>query len=72
MLDQCDVVFATNFAYERVRELSKNHYKIIKLDIVLDQSNFTLIHERLVQAVNKKRKKTKEGAKAAASLRKAL
>ena len=45
MLDQCDVVFATEYVYDRVREMVGQNKRVIRVSINVDADNVELIRE---------------------------
>ena len=47
MLDQCDVVFATHYVFDRIRELAAPNKRIIEVELSLDASSISYIKERL-------------------------
>ncbi len=47
MIDQCDVVFATNYVYDRVRKMVGRKKRVIQVSINVDADNIELIREHL-------------------------
>ena len=47
MLDQCDVVFATHYVFDRVRELASPDKRLIDVELCIDASSIRYIKERL-------------------------
>jgi DNA-binding transcriptional regulator YhcF (GntR family) len=47
MLDQCDLIYASKYVYERIRKLAKPGKKVIEVDITIDPASIDLIRERL-------------------------
>ena len=45
MIDQCDVVFATEYVYDRVREMAGETKRVIRVSINVDADNVELIRE---------------------------
>jgi DNA-binding transcriptional regulator YhcF (GntR family) len=45
MLDQCDVVFATEYVYDRIREMAGQKKRVIRVSINVDEDNVELIRE---------------------------
>jgi len=45
MLDQCDVVFATEYVHDRVREMAGQNERVIRVSINVDKDNIELIRE---------------------------
>jgi len=49
LVRECDVIFVTNFVYDRMEKLAKPHQKLINVNITVDSSSMDLIRERLYQ-----------------------
>lgn len=47
MLDQCSVIFATNYVYERIRKMTGSKSRTIRVDLTIDPANIELVRERL-------------------------
>jgi len=47
VLDQCELIFATIFIFDRVCELARKNQKVIRVGIDLDQSSMALIRLKL-------------------------
>lgn len=47
MLDRCDVVFATHYVYDRIRELAGPEKRVIEVEVSIDATNISYIKERL-------------------------
>jgi hypothetical protein len=45
MLDACDVVFATDYVYDRIREMAGREKRVIRVSIHVDEDNIELIRE---------------------------
>jgi hypothetical protein len=54
MIDQCQVIFATGFVYDRIRSLAGPHVRVIKVDLTIDRSNIEFIRERIILARTRK------------------
>ncbi len=47
MLDQCDVVFATHYVFDRIRELAGPGKHVIEVELSIDASTISYIKDRL-------------------------
>jgi DNA-binding transcriptional regulator YhcF (GntR family) len=47
MLDQCDVVFATHYVFERMHELAGPDKRVIEVELSIDTSSINYVKERL-------------------------
>jgi DNA-binding transcriptional regulator YhcF (GntR family) len=47
LLEDCDVVFATSYVYDRIRELLGNDKRIVKVDLSIDPQSIELIREKI-------------------------
>jgi|GEM_PF-950017 len=45
MLDECEVVFATDYVYDRIREMAGRKKRVIRVSIHVDEDNIELIRE---------------------------
>ena len=61
MLDPCDVVFATEYAYDRVRERVGEKKRVIRVSIDVDADNDELIREQLAWREGRLSKGTHKG-----------
>ncbi len=50
MIESCDVIFATNYVYDRVRELAGPGKRLVKVALSIDPANIDLIRERLARS----------------------
>ncbi len=49
LLAQCEVVYATNYAYNRVRELAGPDRNLVEVELTIDPANIALVREKLLQ-----------------------
>jgi GntR family transcriptional regulator len=49
LVKKCDVIFVTNFIYDRMQKLVKPHQKLINVNITMDSSSMDLLREKLYQ-----------------------
>lgn len=49
MLGPCDLVFATAYAAERVREWIRPGARLVRVDLIIDPANIRLIREKLME-----------------------
>ena len=54
LLEQCDVIFATSYVYERVLAIADSSKTVFKVDLSIDPANVDLIRERLALACSGK------------------
>jgi hypothetical protein len=47
LLDDCDVVFATSYVYDRLRALLGNRKRVVKVDLSIDPQSMELIREKI-------------------------
>lgn len=47
-LAECEVVFASDFVFERVRNLVSPNTRLIRVELTIDRANVNLVRERLV------------------------
>lgn len=47
LIRECDTIFATNFIFDRVKELSRPDQKLVRVEISIDSSSIDLIREKL-------------------------
>ncbi|MFH1114570.1 MAG: GntR family transcriptional regulator [Pseudomonadota bacterium] len=50
LVDQCRVIFATNFVYERIVSMAAPGTRVVKVNLSLDRANLDLVRERLLSA----------------------
>lgn len=50
MLEACDVIFVTNFIYERIRGMVGPEKQVIRVDLSIEPGNIELVQERLKAA----------------------
>lgn len=50
MLDSCDVVYATHYAYERLTDLAPDAGRIVKVELGLDHAGLEVVRRGLVRA----------------------
>ena len=62
MLDQCDVVFATEYVYDRVREMVGQKKRVIRVSIHVDADNVELIREHFAWRDGRLSKGANKGA----------
>ncbi len=51
LVEQCQVIFATNFVYDRIVLMARPGTRVVKVDLSLDRANLDLVRERLLLAV---------------------
>jgi DNA-binding transcriptional regulator YhcF (GntR family) len=51
MLDRCDVVFATHYVADRIRELAGPKQRVIEVEVSIDASSISYIKERLHRSI---------------------
>lgn len=51
MLEQCDVVFATHYVFDRIRELAGPDKRVIEVEVSIDASSIGYIKERLNRSI---------------------
>jgi GntR family transcriptional regulator len=54
LLDQCQVIFATSFVYDRIAAMAGSDKKVIKVDLTLDRTDIDLVRERLMLVMKKR------------------
>jgi hypothetical protein len=52
MLDSCDVVYATHYAYERLTELAADTGGIVKVDLGVDHSGLEVVRHALLKLIS--------------------
>jgi GntR family transcriptional regulator len=48
MLVQCEVIFASNFVFDRVRAMVGPETRLLRVELTVDQANIDLVRERLI------------------------
>jgi DNA-binding transcriptional regulator YhcF (GntR family) len=61
MLDQCDVVFATEYVYERIRKMAGQNKQVIRVSINIDEDNIELIRDHFAWREGRLSKGTRRG-----------
>ncbi len=52
LVDQCQVIFATNFVYDRIVSMARPCTRVVKFNLSLDRANLDLVRERLLLAMS--------------------
>jgi hypothetical protein len=62
MLDPCDVVFATEYVYDRIREMVGQEKRLPRVSISVDEDNIEMIREHFAWREGRLSRGTGKGA----------